>query len=95
MSISLQDVEHVAKLAQLELTGKEKRCFQEQLSAILDYAERLNQLDTSDISPTATVLPLYSVMREDQASDYTPHEALLENAPEKERGHFRVPTVLD
>lgn len=95
MALTLQDVEHVAGLARLELTHEEKVRFQEQLSAILEYAERLNQLDTSEIPPTATVLPLHSVMREDETSPSMPREAILENAPESKQGCFLVPAVLD
>jgi len=95
MALTLQDVEHVAGLARLELTHEEKVRFQEQLSAILEYAERLNQLDTSEIPPTATVLPLHSVMREDETSPSMPREAVLENAPESKQGCFLVPAVLD
>ena len=95
MVLTLQDVEHVAELARLELTDEDKDLFREQLSTILEYVERLNQLDVSDIPPTATVLPVHSIMREDEPSSSLQRESLLENAPESERGYFRVPAVLE
>jgi aspartyl-tRNA(Asn)/glutamyl-tRNA(Gln) amidotransferase subunit C len=66
MKLSLTQVEHVAKLAQLALTDQEKELFREQLSSILQSAERLQELDTGDIPPTASVLPLENVMRDDE-----------------------------
>lgn len=95
MSLTLEQVEHIAELAKLALTDEEKARFREQLSAILDYAARLQAIDTSDIPPTATVLPVHTVLRDDAARPPTPRDDLLENAPEKEDGMFRVDVVLD
>jgi aspartyl-tRNA(Asn)/glutamyl-tRNA(Gln) amidotransferase subunit C len=95
MKLSLQDVEHIAELARLTLSDEEKAIYQEQLSAILEYFETLEGLDTGAISPTATVLPLRSVMREDDARPSTPREDILANAPAAEEGCFEVPAVLD
>jgi aspartyl-tRNA(Asn)/glutamyl-tRNA(Gln) amidotransferase subunit C len=95
MKLSLAQVEHVAQLAQLGLTSEEKELFREQLSSILEYAERLQALDTSEIPPTATVLPLQNVMREDQVQPSLPLEDVLANAPADEDGCFRVPVVLE
>ena len=95
MKLSLAQVEHVAKLAQLTLSDQEKELFREQLSSILEYAQRLQQLDTSAIPPTATVLPLENVMRDDQARPSLPLEEVLANAPDAEDGYFRVPVVLE
>ena len=95
MVLTLQDVEHVAELARLKLTDEDKHRFREQLSAILEYAERLNQIDVSGIPPTATVLQVHSIMREDEPSSSLQRESLLENAPESELGCFLVPAVLE
>lgn len=95
MKLSLAQVEHVARLAQLTLSDQEKELFREQLSSILEYAQRLQQLDTSAIPPTATVLPLENVMRDDQARPSLPLADVLANAPDTEDGHFRVPVVLE
>ena len=95
MKLSLAQVEHVARLAQLTLSDQEKELFREQLSSILEYAERLQQLDTSTIPPTATVLPLENVMRDDEVYPSLPLDDVLTNAPDTEDGHFRVPVVLE
>jgi aspartyl-tRNA(Asn)/glutamyl-tRNA(Gln) amidotransferase subunit C len=95
MKLSRADVEHIAELARLALSDEEKVLYQEQLSAILAYFEKLQELDTAAISPTATVLPLHSVMREDEPRSPTPREDILANAPAAEGGCFEVPAVLD
>ncbi|MBN1219712.1 MAG: Asp-tRNA(Asn)/Glu-tRNA(Gln) amidotransferase subunit GatC [Anaerolineae bacterium] len=93
--LSLEEVETIAELAKLSLTEAEKRTFQEQLSAILEYAEMLQQVDTSDIPPTASAISLKNVMRSDETTLSLPNEAALFNAPEADAGSFRVRAVLD
>jgi len=95
MSISIQDVEHVAKLARLELRQEEKETFTEQLNAILKYMDKLNELDTSNVQPTSHVLPLVNVMREDEPRESLPIEKVMLNAPDEEDGQFRVPAVIE
>ncbi len=95
MTLSLEDVEHIAGLAKLSLTAEEKERFREQLSAILDYAAMLNRLDTSAILPTATVLPLRNVMREDRTAPSLPLDDVLANAPDQADGMFRVRAILE
>lgn len=95
MRLSRAQVEHVAELAKLELSSGEKELFREQLSSILEYAERLQGLDTSGIPPTATVLPLENVLRDDQVQPSLPREDALANAPSVEDGCLTVPLVLE
>lgn len=95
MSITREDVQHIAELAKLHLTEAEEARYQEQLSAILDYAARLNALDTAAISPTATVLPLRSVMRDDVARPSPSADEMLANAPARVDQAFEVRAVLD
>jgi aspartyl-tRNA(Asn)/glutamyl-tRNA(Gln) amidotransferase subunit C len=95
MKLDLAQVEHIAELAKLELTDNEKATFQEQLSAILEYADRLNQVDTSAIPPTPTVLPLCNVMREDVVKPSLPIENALGNAPDTAEGCVQVKIILD
>jgi aspartyl-tRNA(Asn)/glutamyl-tRNA(Gln) amidotransferase subunit C len=95
MSLSLAEVEHIAQLAHLALTDEEKALYREQLSAVLDYAERLQTLDTEAIAPTASILPVDSVMRPDDLRPSMPRDELLLNAPQSEDGMFRVPPVLE
>jgi aspartyl-tRNA(Asn)/glutamyl-tRNA(Gln) amidotransferase subunit C len=95
MKLSREEVEHIAELARLALTEEEKVLYQEQLSAILDYFGRLQELDTEAIPPTASILPLSSVMREDEPGPPSPREDILANAPAAEDGCFEVPAVLE
>lgn len=95
MTLTINEVEHIAELARLSLTEEEKARYREQLSAILDYAARLQNLDTSNIPPTASVLPTRSVLRSDTARPGLPTAVLLKNAPDTEANQFRVPAVLD
>lgn len=95
MSISIKDVEHVAKLARLELSEQEKAKFTDQLNAILKYAEKLNELDTEGVAPTSHVQPIKNVMREDEKRPSWPVEKVMLNAPDEEDGQFRVPAVLE
>ncbi|ADG81737.1 glutamyl-tRNA(Gln) amidotransferase subunit C [Thermincola ferriacetica] len=87
-------VEHVALLARLELTEEEKEMYASQLNDILNHVEALNKLDTTDIPPTAHVLPLRNVMREDKVCEHLPNEEALANAPAREDGYFKVPKIV-
>ena len=95
MRLTRDQVKHVAELAKLKLTEAEIDLFQEQLSAILEYADRLDELDTASIPPTAGVLPLRGVMRADEVRPSFPREAMLANVPDAEKGFIRVKAVLD
>ncbi len=95
MALDQQTVEHIAELAKLGLSEEEKSLFAEQLSAILDYAAMLQRLDTGAIPPTASVLALENVMRDDVARPSLPREDVLANAPHQVDGQFQVPAILD
>jgi len=95
MALTLTEVEHIAALARLRLTDEERARYREQLSAILDYMAMLKRLDTSAIEPTATVLPLRTVLRTDVVTPSLPAGELLANAPAAEAQMFRVPLVLE
>ncbi|MBD3921401.1 Asp-tRNA(Asn)/Glu-tRNA(Gln) amidotransferase subunit GatC [Paenibacillus sp. PR3] len=95
MSITTNDVQHVANLARLALTDEEKETFTGQLNAILKYAEKLNELNTDGVEPTSHVLPLANVMRADEVRQSLPIEAVLRNAPDEEDGQIKVPAVLE
>jgi aspartyl-tRNA(Asn)/glutamyl-tRNA(Gln) amidotransferase subunit C len=94
MPLSLSQVEHIANLARLDLSTEEKELYREQLSAILDYIARLQELDTTGIPPTSSVLPPRSVLRDDQARPGLQTDALLANAPLVEDNQFRIPPVF-
>ncbi len=95
MPISRNEVEHIARLARLELTEDEIIRFKRQLSDILDYAARLGELDTRHIPPAATVLPLKSVLRPDEPGQTLGREELLKNAPLAQDEQFRTPPVME
>lgn len=93
MSLTREEVDHIATLAHLTLSEAQKARYQEQLSAILDYAARIQAVDTSAISPTATVLPLRTILRDDSTTPSLSREAALTNAPEAIEGCFAVPPL--
>ena len=95
MPISIEDVRHIADLARLKLTEEEVIRYTEQLSAVLDYAARLKELDTAHIPPTSSVLPFKAPLRADESRACPPRKRMLSNAPEQEEGMFRVPPVLE
>ncbi len=93
--LSLEEVEHIADLARLELSAEEKERFRRQLSSILAFAARLQALDTSGIPPTSSVLPPRSVLRADEAEASLSTGQVLSNAPQTELNQFKVPPVMD
>jgi aspartyl-tRNA(Asn)/glutamyl-tRNA(Gln) amidotransferase subunit C len=95
MTLTLEEVEHIADLARLELTEEEMARFREQLSDILDYAARLQAVDTSQIPPTSSVLARRSPLRPDIPAEGLSIAETLSNAPSAERSQFRVPPVLE
>jgi aspartyl-tRNA(Asn)/glutamyl-tRNA(Gln) amidotransferase subunit C len=94
-SISRADVEHVAHLARLHLTDDEMDRMQSQLSNILEAIETLRDVDTSQVGPTASVIQLENVMRDDDVRPGLTREAALANAPLRDGPFLRVPTVLE
>ncbi len=88
------DVEHVAKLARLDLDDTELDTFTEQLAGILDHAEQVAALDIGDVPPTAHPLPLVNVLRGDAVAPCLPRDEVLAAAPATEDGRFRVPRIL-
>ncbi|MCC6615525.1 MAG: Asp-tRNA(Asn)/Glu-tRNA(Gln) amidotransferase subunit GatC [Anaerolineae bacterium] len=95
MELSHQEVRRIAELAKLDLTDDEVALYAGQLSHILDYFRRLQELDTSHILPTASVLPLKNVMREDAPGTPLTPQQVIANAQDKLGDQFRVSAVLD
>jgi len=89
------DIEKVARLARLELSGQEKETLGDQLDQILTYMEQLNRLDTTGIEPTSHAIPIYNAFREDETRSSFSREKVLEIGPEQEDGHFRVPRIIE
>jgi aspartyl-tRNA(Asn)/glutamyl-tRNA(Gln) amidotransferase subunit C len=94
MALSHEEVRRIAELAKLDLTDEEVALYAGQLSHILEYFERLKQVDTSHVSPTASVLPLKNVLRADVAQPALDPDAVVRNAAEKLGAQFRVSAVL-
>ena len=100
MSLTIEQVQHIAGLARLKLTQEELERYREQLSAILDYAARLQSVDTGSVPPTASALSgregeSPTSLREDRPRPGLTREELLRSAPQAEGGMFRVPPVLE
>ena len=111
MKVTEKDVAHVAELANLELTSEERTGMLRDLNSILDYIDRLNELDTANVPPMAQVSDRYGVDESKQGSERfayasredvveglrksLPHEVALENAPDADENFFRVPKVIE
>jgi aspartyl-tRNA(Asn)/glutamyl-tRNA(Gln) amidotransferase subunit C len=93
--ISRADVEHVARLARLALTGDEVDQLAGELAAILEHAAKVSALDTSDVPPTAHPIPFTNVVRPDEVRPCLPRDEVLAMAPAAEDGRFRVPRILE
>ena len=93
--LTREQVEHVADLAKLGLTEQEVEVYRQQLSAILDYAAILQRVDTSSVSPLATVVALRNVMRKDEPAPSLEQTDALANAPSTADGQFQVKAILE
>jgi aspartyl-tRNA(Asn)/glutamyl-tRNA(Gln) amidotransferase subunit C len=93
--LELETVEHIAALARVGLTPEELERMRDQLSDVLDHISMLQEVNTDDILPTAQVIQLQNVMRDDVVRPSLPREQVLLNAPDQEDGYFRVNAVLD
>jgi aspartyl-tRNA(Asn)/glutamyl-tRNA(Gln) amidotransferase subunit C len=89
------NVNHVAKLARLGISEDEKKKFEEQLSSILNYVDKLSELKTDNVSPTAQVLKEENVLREDKVTQFQNIEKILDNAPEREDRFFKVKKIIE
>ena len=91
--ITVKDVEHVAKLARLELTEDEKVLYTKQLGDVLKYVDQMNEVDTSNVKPMTQVIDFVNVTREDVPVQEISKEALMSNAPDEENSFFKVPKI--
>jgi len=89
------DIEHVALLARLDLSDDEKALLRTQLSAILEHAARVGEVAADDVPPTAWAIPRSNVFREDVPEPGLSQAAALANAPDAERGRFKVPRIAE
>ncbi len=94
MKLTVEQVQHVANLARLELDPQIVETMAGQLATILDYVEKLSEVDTSEIEPTSHAIALTNAFREDRIHTHLEPEEALANAPAKEVGSFVVPKVI-
>lgn len=94
MAISIEDVEHVARLARLKLDAEEKETFRRQLSDVLEHARVIGDVDTEGVEPTSHALPIVNAFREDEVRESLPVEEAVRNAPWAGNGAFRVPRII-
>ena len=90
-----ETVKHVATLSRLAMSDSELDRFTEQVSAILDYIDKLHHLDTTTVEPMSHALALKNVYRSDESGPSHPQEKAQENAPEREVGYYRVPRIIE
>ena len=95
MKVTKEIIEHVANLARLNLTENEKEKMTSEMTNIISYVDKLNELDTSNVPPTSHVKPVNNVFREDRVLKSYDREKILSNAPSQENGCFKVPKVVE
>ena len=93
--ISLEQVRHVALLARLELSSAEEESMRADMDEMLAYVDKLNELDTSNVPPTAQVGEVGTPMRDDEVTNPSAAEEMLANAPSRERNYFKVPKIIE
>lgn len=95
MTVSIEQVRYIASLARLRFTEEEEKRLAEEMSAILGYVEKLNELDTSGVQPMSHVLDLKNVTREDVVESRISREEALKNAPDADDAYIRAPKVIE
>jgi len=95
MAVTRKDVENIAALARLSFPEDEKERLTSTLNSILEYFDKLSELDTEEVEPLTHILPVHNVMRGDECTPSLPREKALANAPEESRGHFVIPKVIE
>ena len=94
MKITIAEIEHVARLARLQISSEEKENLTEQMNRILLYMEKLNELDTTGVEPSSHVVDLHNAFRVDAVKQSFPREQILDNAPEANEAEFIVPRII-
>ncbi|NLX01128.1 MAG: Asp-tRNA(Asn)/Glu-tRNA(Gln) amidotransferase subunit GatC [Syntrophomonadaceae bacterium] len=94
MALTIKAVEDIALMARLKLKEEEKEDFARQLNLVLDYTNRLHELNTDNVEPLTHVLPVYNVFRDDVVCPSSPREEILSNGPLLEDGQYKVPKIM-
>ena len=89
------DIDHVARLARVQLTDEEKSRMRDQLAVILEHAAKVGAVAADDVPPTASPIPQVNVFRDDEPEPSLPHEAAMSNAPSQVDGRFQVPKIAE
>jgi aspartyl-tRNA(Asn)/glutamyl-tRNA(Gln) amidotransferase subunit C len=89
------EIDHIARLARLQLTEEEKKVFSQQMKKIIEYINKLNELDTSNVEPTSHVLPIKNVFRDDKVRPSMPKDKALQNAPSRTDDFYKVPKIIE
>lgn len=92
--IEKKDIQYIAKLANLKIEDDDIDDFTRQIGDILEYVEKLDELDTDNVVPTAYTVPMKNVMREDKVEPSMDRDKILSNAPDKKEGQYRVPKII-
>ena len=95
MKIDTKLVDHLAKLARLKLNPAESAKMTTELTKILEYVEQLNKLDVAKVEPLVHAFEQHNVLRADKNSPSLPKDKVLANAPDKDKGFFKVPKVIE
>lgn len=95
MKITREQIEHVANLARLSLTEEEKEKLTREMVEIIGFADKLNELDTGGIEPTAHAIPIVNVFRKDETAPSYDRDNILANAPSQDEGCFKVPKIVE
>ena len=95
MAISKEEIIHIAKLASLNLTEAEIEGYAKDLTEILDFANMINSVNTDEVNETIAANENYNMFRKDEIKQTVEREALLQNAPSKDEGMFRIPKVIN
>ncbi|MDR3759703.1 MULTISPECIES: Asp-tRNA(Asn)/Glu-tRNA(Gln) amidotransferase subunit GatC [Enterocloster] len=88
-------IEYVGILAKLELSREERQAAKRDMSRMLDYVDKLNELDTEGVEPMSHLFPVHNVFREDEVTNTDSREQILANAPEQKDGAFKVPRTIE
>jgi aspartyl-tRNA(Asn)/glutamyl-tRNA(Gln) amidotransferase subunit C len=88
------DIEHLAKLARLKLTDAEKEKFSNQIGTIIEYIEKLSEVNTNNVEPTSHILGLNNIFRKDATTKPLTDQAPINNSPAHSKGHYEVPKII-
>lgn len=95
MSVTVEEVRHIADLARLRFSDDEEEQLAEEMNQVLDHMDKLSELDTEDVEPMSHVLEISNVFRDDEAEQRITREEALKNAPHADHQYFLVPKVID